>query len=102
MTGVRGIHDATGEPVSIRVDGGTIRDVTPLPPADAAGLPTVAPGLVDLQINGYIGHDFNRLPIPESTVGDVARALSRAGVTPVYPTVIANADAASTEAMATR
>lgn len=48
------------------------------------------PGLVDLQINGYRGLDFNAPPIPESLPGDVTRALWREGVTSYLATVITN------------
>jgi N-acetylglucosamine-6-phosphate deacetylase len=91
---ISAIHYATGEPVAVDLDGGVIRAIAPLPPTDAApsdALPTIAPALVDLQINGYAGHDFNHLPLRPELVGDVARLLWREGVTTFYPTVITNA-----------
>ena len=67
-----------------------IGTVEPLPAAAAssARLPTAAPGLIDLQINGYAGHDFNLLPLKVGLVGDVARRLWAEGVTTFFPTVI--------------
>ncbi|MBW4082246.1 amidohydrolase family protein [Paenibacillus sp. S150] len=57
----------------------------------AAGLPIVAPGLVDLQINGYGGHDFNNPLLTAAEVKLAVRTLWREGVTTCYPTVITGA-----------
>ena len=97
------LHYSTGEPVSIHVEHGTIRSIDPLPHSGAVSpdLPTVAPGLVDLQINGYAGRDFNRLPIPPGTVEEVVRLLWAQGVTAFYPTVITNAPDAIEQAVRT-
>ncbi|MEI7554664.1 N-acetylglucosamine-6-phosphate deacetylase [Candidatus Chlorohelix sp.] len=45
----------------------------------------VCPGLIDLQINGGLGYDFTRQP---NSVGEVAKALPRWGVTAFLPTYI--------------
>ncbi len=48
----------------------------------------IAPGWIDLQINGYNGVDFN---FPETTVEEIeaaTRALKRTGVTAFCPTII--------------
>jgi N-acetylglucosamine-6-phosphate deacetylase len=68
-------------------------------PAGVPALPVVAPGLVDLQINGFAGRDFNALPIPPGTVGEVVRLLWREGVTAFYPTVITNSPGAIEQAV---
>ncbi len=50
--------------------------------------PLLAPGFIDLQVNGFAGVDFNN---PSTTIEDVARAiraLFSTGVTRFYPTVI--------------
>ena len=95
---VDGIHYATGQPVRIDIEGGIIRDVQPV--GGRGDLSIVAPGLIDLQINGYAGLDFNGVPIPPDTVGKAARLLWREGVTSFCPTVITNSDEAIREAMA--
>jgi N-acetylglucosamine-6-phosphate deacetylase len=59
----------------------------------------VAPGLVDLQINGYAGADFNQLPIPAGMTSQMSRSLWREGVTSYCPTVITNSPEAILEAM---
>lgn len=45
----------------------------------------VAPGFVDLQVNGGFGHDFT---VDPTTIWDVGRLLPRFGVTAFVPTVI--------------
>ena len=51
---------------------------------DADGL-LLAPGFIDLQINGAFGHDFTADP---DSIGHVAAKLPRYGVTAFLPTVI--------------
>jgi N-acetylglucosamine-6-phosphate deacetylase len=59
------------------------------PPPSARELPAsdllLAPGFIDLQINGAFGHDFTEDP---SSIWEVAAQLPRYGVTAFLPTVI--------------
>ncbi|MCS7460976.1 amidohydrolase family protein [Paenibacillus doosanensis] len=100
VTKVNGIHYKTKQPVTIHIEHGRIQSLHPL---DAeirqAALPWVAPGLVDLQINGYFGADFNTIPIAEGAVERATRGLWRQGVTTYFPTVITNGDAEIEQAM---
>lgn len=48
----------------------------------------VAPGLIDIQINGYDGVDFNDPDTGPEQIAAVARKLWRAGVTAFCPTII--------------
>lgn len=72
---------ADGRIQAILTDGST-------PPGahafDAAGL-LLAPGLIDLQVNGGFGHDFTADP---ASIWEVAAALPRFGVTAFLPTII--------------
>jgi N-acetylglucosamine-6-phosphate deacetylase len=52
----------------------------------------VGPGLVDLQINGFGGVDFNQFPIEEKGFLKVIDSLAKSGVTSFFPTVITNSD----------
>jgi N-acetylglucosamine-6-phosphate deacetylase len=52
----------------------------------------LAPGLVDLQINGFRGIDFNAPHITETAVAEMTKALWKEGVTSYFPTVITNDD----------
>ena len=51
---------------------------------DARGL-YLAPGLIDLQLNGGFGHDFTQHP---ATIWPVAQQLPRLGITGFLPTII--------------
>lgn len=48
----------------------------------------VETGLVDLQVNGYAGHDVNADDVTPGTLADLTRALWARGVTTYLPTVI--------------
>lgn len=61
------------------------------PGPEAEGL-VLAPGLVDLQINGFRGMDFNAPNLTETIVAEVTTALWKEGVTSYFPTVITNDD----------
>lgn len=106
---IAALHYETGEPCTVIMEGGRIASVNAGAQAEveaeaaSAGLPArewyVAPGLVDLQINGYVGADFNRVPFEEGVVGETARRLWREGVTAFCPTVITNRPDKILEAM---
>ncbi|MGO1286687.1 MAG: N-acetylglucosamine-6-phosphate deacetylase [Brachybacterium sp.] len=49
---------------------------------------TVSPGLVDLQVNGYAGHDVNADDVSVETLTALTQALWAEGVTTYLPTVI--------------
>lgn len=55
---------------------------------DASGM-TVAPGLIDIQINGGFGLDFTQDP---NTIWDVGQRLPELGVTSFVPTVVTSPD----------
>ncbi|MBX2874974.1 MAG: hypothetical protein KTR30_22815 [Saprospiraceae bacterium] len=50
------------------------------------------PGLIDLQVNGYVGVDFNTFPIKEAEFMQVISALVQQGVSSFFPTIITNSD----------
>ncbi|MHA6624909.1 N-acetylglucosamine-6-phosphate deacetylase [Pseudonocardia sichuanensis] len=67
-------------------DGPAITHVREVP--DAPDALWLLPGLVDLQVNGYGGHDVNGPDVTAEVVVALVRALARAGTTTVVPTVI--------------
>jgi len=96
------LHYRTGEPLMIHADGGVIVSLEPLLSRDMppdAELPVIAPGLVDLQINGYGGHDFNNPSLTAEEVKRAIRTVWREGVSTCFPTVITGSTAAITGAM---
>ncbi|HEV7330839.1 MAG TPA: hypothetical protein VGN63_07365 [Flavisolibacter sp.] len=52
----------------------------------------IGPGLIDLQINGVNGIDFNNPSVNEEDVIEATHFLLRQGVTCFFPTVITNSD----------
>jgi N-acetylglucosamine-6-phosphate deacetylase len=95
---IEAIHYRTGQPIAIRLEKGVIAAVEPLPPGAKPDV-LVAPGLVDLQVNGYGGLDVNRVPIAEGTIGQMTRRLWGEGVTSYFPTIITNISEAIEQAM---
>lgn len=91
---VLGKHYQTGEGVLLHIENGMISSVEPASNSLTEEIPMVGPGLVDLQINGFKGMDFNAPPFPVSMVHRVTRELLREGVTSYFPTVITNGDQA--------
>ena len=86
---ITGRQYITGEPVKVTLKGGLIASTDKAGPNDAAEL-IIAPGLTDLQVNGYEGLDLNTYPLPPETVRDIAVKLWSEGVTTFFPTIITN------------
>lgn len=55
-------------------------------------LPFIGPGLIDLQINGINGIDFNNPSLTEQHIVQATHYLLSKGITTFLPTVITNAD----------
>jgi N-acetylglucosamine-6-phosphate deacetylase len=84
---IKARHYRSGAGVSVSIKEPAIAGLRNAPGADG---PYVAPGLVDLQINGYRGLDFNTLPVADDLPGNVTRGLWSEGVTSYFATVITN------------
>lgn len=52
----------------------------------------LAPGLVDIQVNGFGGHDANAADITPRTIAELAQAVWRSGVTTFCPTIITQSE----------
>lgn len=86
----------TGEPVSIRIEGERIAAVEPAwPEGDVSEWPFIAPGLFDLQINGYGGTWYGDCDLTPDKVIETLPPYFEHGVTRLFPTLIT----ASTEAL---
>jgi N-acetylglucosamine-6-phosphate deacetylase len=90
---LEGLDYETGKPVRLKITGGKIADVTFLPGA-GSNLPILAPGLVDLQVNGYGGIDFNDTSLSIQDVYKVVQLLAEQGITTFFPTLITNTEEA--------
>jgi N-acetylglucosamine-6-phosphate deacetylase len=80
-----GRDPATGRTLRVTVEDGRIDQIGAVPePAEL----WLAPGLVDLQVNGFAGHDVNAPDVDHSAVADLVRSVHRVGVTTVVPTIV--------------
>lgn len=59
----------------------------------------MSPGWIDLQVNGFAGHDFNSSAPEPATVGHVAETILKEGVTCFFPTVITQSEAHMTRCL---
>ena len=86
---IKGRRYDSGEPVSIRIEGERIAEVEPAwPEGDLAEWPYVAPGLLDLQVNGYGGIWYSSPDLtPEQVLASLEPFFAH-GVTRLCPTLI--------------
>ncbi|WP_422082410.1 N-acetylglucosamine-6-phosphate deacetylase [Ulvibacterium sp.] len=75
-------------PVSISLENGRITALKPLGPETDRPPLYIAPGLIDIQINGYVGVDFSGPDLTVEGVVKATKALWKAGVTTYFPTII--------------
>jgi N-acetylglucosamine-6-phosphate deacetylase len=89
----------TLEPVSVGIESGRINEIAPA--ANDPTLPIVAPGLVDLQINGFGGIEFNDSELTVEKVRSVALSQDRFGVTAFLATLTTDAHGVLRHGLAT-
>lgn len=80
----------TGQCIRILVEGEAIASIEK---CDEATDLWISAGLIDLQVNGYLGFDLNGEDITPKTVIDLTQALLATGVTCFAPTVITASEA---------
>ena len=76
-----------GRAVRVETDGPRIARIQEVDPA-AAPMPWISPGLIDIQVNGFGGHDANAPDVTPTTIAELVRSLWSRGVTALCPTVI--------------
>ncbi len=84
---VEGIHYLDQKPVSIEIAGGKIARIHPLSSAVGQREIYIAPGLIDIQINGYMGIDFADEDLTIEMIREATRVLWERGVTSFLPTL---------------
>lgn len=79
----------SGQAVCLETGNGQIARITPAEADDKAlgQWPWIAPGLVDLQVNGYGGHEFSSTEITPQIVLQIAETMASFGVVQFLPTV---------------
>ena len=77
MTTCNGVDAVSGETLLVEFDD-VIRSVDPLlqPAGTDPGNVYVAPGFVDLQVNGFAGADFNSPQTPRAEIDRAIAAIS--------------------------
>ncbi len=88
----------TGEAVKLSTTGDA---VTGLERADGSTDLWVAPGLVDLQVNGFAGQEFTDAALTLDRVVEISLALDRFGVTCYLPTLTTNSSEILSHSLAT-
>ena len=80
----------TGETSLFEIQSGRIARIAPVEvdAATAADWPWIAPGLWDLQVNGYAGQSFSSPELTPPKVAEIGRTMLRFGVTRFLPTLI--------------
>jgi N-acetylglucosamine-6-phosphate deacetylase len=84
-----GIETFAGTPVQVTFD----RIISAVEPVSASGGLYLSPGFIDLQVNGYLGGDFNDPGCSPEQIARSIRGLFASGVTRFYPTVITGSPA---------
>ena len=86
-----GIHYETGKPVVIEISNGFIQRISEIKkPGEQNPHLFLAPGLIDNQINGYVGIDFSHETFNSAGMRTAAKAIWKDGVTSFLPTLITN------------
>jgi N-acetylglucosamine-6-phosphate deacetylase len=85
LSSIQARHYNTAEPIVVSFDEGVICDISQLESAPE-NLPYVAPGLVDVQVNGYGGQEFNDPELTVEKVWQICLSMDRDGVTQFCPT----------------
>lgn len=85
-TNYLGLSPEDGKPIEVAVQDGRIAAVGPAEGVKPAQW--IAPGMIDIQVNGFAGVDYNS---PETPLDEIARSIDvqrETGVTRFFPTVI--------------
>lgn len=80
-----GRDPVTGRGLAVEIEGGVIKAIEFAEHGERRWL---CAGFVDLQVNGYAGHDLNGLTLDAATVRALCQALLKLGVTTFLPTII--------------
>ena len=84
-----GIETFGGTPVQVTFDSA----IAAVEPVSQSGGLYLAPGFIDLQVNGFLGVDFNDPKCTPEQIARSIRGLFSTGVTRFYPTVITGSPA---------
>lgn len=86
ISSVEGMLYNSNQYVRVEIQGGIIQNIIPLKKTESDII--IAPGLIDTQVNGYIGVSFSEESLTVEDVKKVTKALWKLGVTSYFPTII--------------
>ena len=95
---ILGRDPSTGRGIAIATEGGLIKAIDFLEHGEKQWL---SAGLIDLQVNGYAGHDLNGLTLDVATVQALCQAMLKVGVTTFLPTLVTAPEARLVAALRT-
>ena len=96
MQTITGRNTRDGRPVAITMEAGVVTAISAGREDEVAW---IAPGFIDLQVNGYGGDDVNGEGIEPETMVSLARRMAATGVTTFLPTIITTSEAKITAAL---
>lgn len=88
MITVEGRDPGTGQVLELGLEGQTVISIERRGPTADSTMPYVAAGLIDLQVNGYAGHDINGPDVNVDDLAGITAALAARGVTSWVPTIV--------------
>lgn len=88
---VEGINCITDQPERLEIVQGSIEKVSGIKKSKAASS-FIGPGLIDLQVNGIDGIDFNDTKLTPEAMLEATHYLLSKGVTTFFPTLVTNSD----------
>jgi len=87
---IEGYFYLDSKPVSIKIINDRIAVIQHLEAETGIPEEYIAPGLIDVQINGYMGVDFSGEDLTLNEIRKATRELWKEGVTTFFPTLITN------------
>jgi len=97
-TTIHGLDPASGDVLELQVDTAITR-MTRRPQEAGEDLPFLAPGLIDLQVNGFGGIDINGPDVSAERITAMSDALAGIGVTTWVPTIVTASEEAICHAL---
>lgn len=85
---LQGLFYLDNKPISVEIHDGKIINITRLPEGSVVPDMYIAPGLIDIQINGFMGVDFADQNLTIEGITKAVKALWKEGVTTFLPTLI--------------
>jgi N-acetylglucosamine-6-phosphate deacetylase len=87
---VNGLSCQDGHQLSASIADGKIAKTGHLSPGDESSGFYLAPGLIDIQVNGFLGVDFSDPDLTHDNLLKATKSLWKFGVTTFVPTIITN------------